>query len=244
MEYKEHSEKDSDHTRFIKKKIKDGMEPSAVVRLLTSSGWQHFSAQKAVQEAMDVPPPPDNETPAPPPPETAQTGAADKPLQVENVQYSMGVKPVESRIGTFLKISAAGLWLTAIFVSWLVASIIGLASDGNTDGLSGQIVITVSLSAVSVPMCVIADRKVREELLKNQALVDDLFFKKNVRSGLNAAIGLTGITAFITVFTFLSAAFIADSDVGFINGFQSLIFTGGFAGALYYYWRFHAMTKR
>jgi len=243
MEYKEQSGAESEHTKFIKKKIKDGMEPSAVVRLLTSSGWQHFSAQKAVQEAMDVPAPPDN-VPLAPVNETAQTGNTDKPVQVENVQYSMGVKPVESRIGTFLKISAAGLWLTAIFVSWFVASIIGLASDGSTDGLSGQIVFTVSLSAVSVPMFVIADRKVREELLKNQALVDDLFFKKNVRSGLNAAIGLTGVTAFITVFTFLSAAFIADSDVGFINGFQSLIFTVGFAGALYYYWRLHALTKR
>ncbi|MDX1765675.1 MAG: hypothetical protein R3313_01850 [Candidatus Saccharimonadales bacterium] len=244
MKYKEHSESETEHTKFIKKKFKEGMEPSAVVRLLTSSGWQHYSAQKAVQEAMDVPAPPDDTSLAPPPNETAQTGNTGTPVQVENVQYNMGVKPVESRIGTFLKISAVGLWLTVIFVSWFVASIIGLASDGSTDGLSGQIVFTVSLSAVSVPTFVIADRKVREELLKNNALVDDLFFKKNVRSGLNAAIGLTGISAFITIFTFLSAAFIADSDVGFLNGFQSLVFTAGFGCALLYYWRLHALTKR
>lgn len=234
--------KQDEVTKYISGELKAGKTQAEVVQALVANGWQVEPAQAAVNQASGTPPPPPSSAAPAPPNTTAQTGNAGSPIQVENVQYNMAMNPVESRVGFFLKIASVGLWFMAFFAAVTMATIIARVDDESVE-IAGILVFTVSLAVAAIPTYFIANNKMNEELQKNPAQVDDLFFKKATRTGLYVAVIATGISVIAAVYNLLGSAFLEDS--GSVTGFfQSLAFAASFAAVLAYFWSLHGKTKR
>lgn len=176
--------------------------------------------------------------------QTAQTGNTGTPLQVENVQYNMKMRAVQSKIGLYSKLANAGLWLTAIFTAYFLATLVDSAG-GQGEDLGEAAVLQISLLIVSVPVFVVAHLKREKDLAVNPELSDDLFFKKSVRRNLSLAVFLTAAVLFGAIFNTLSKLFLDSGDT--IEGTtiaNFFIFTLAFAAVLAYNWRLHRLTKR
>lgn len=173
----------------------------------------------------------------------AQTSNAGTPLQVENVQYNMRMKPVESKVGLYIKIAGAGLWFTVLFLCGFLTTLIHkIAGDGGD--LGAALVFTLSLAVVTTPIFILAYRKFRTEQLKNPITSDDIFFKRSVRRSLTWGIIFGAIAAIITLFQFMSALFLKNSGGSYSSALSALVFALGFGGIVYFYWRLHAKTQR
>jgi len=234
---------DNSTGKFIEEQLKSGKSVQQVVAMLVANRWQQTEAEQVVNQYAKVPNPPVQAgQPAPPPPNTtSQTGNAGTPAQSESVQYNMVMAPVESRVGFFLKIASIGLWFMVFFVAGTLAAII-TAMTGDSTQIAETLVVTISISVAAVPTFIVANKKMENEIAKNKALVDDLFYKKATRSGLYASIVLASIAAVAAVYNLLGAAFL---DSGSVEGFFiALAYLACFGGALYYYWRLHTRTRR
>ncbi len=227
---------------FIKQQLENGATPQQVVSMLVSNGWQTEQAQQAVNNASSPPPPPPPPAQAAPANTTSQTGNEGTPLQVENVQYNMKMKPVRSRIGLFSRFVAIALWILSFFVGSSLVAIVGRFTDSSVDVAEG-LVLTIALSVVLVPIFVVANKKLKAELAKNPNIVDDLFFKKSVRANLYAGVIIAGLLVFIAVFAFLSIFFLGDEGNA-IEALHPLLFAGAFSSVIFYYWPLHAKTRR
>jgi hypothetical protein len=93
---------------YIETQRKAGIPDNTIMANMIQAGWDHQDVSRLLS----------NDVPKPPAPlehhNYSQTGNSGTPLQVENVQYNMKVKPVESKIGTYLRLTMLGLWLTVI----------------------------------------------------------------------------------------------------------------------------------
>lgn len=227
--------------KYISDQLKSGVHPAQLVQNLISGGWQQEVAQSAVNAHLNMPPPPPNQMAAPN--MYAQTGNAGVPLQVESVQYNMMMHPVESRVGFFLRLASLGLWVMIIFVASSFAAIISNAQN-DSSGVGGIIVFTISIACAAIPIFLISNKKMNQELAKNPAMVDDLFFKKSTRSGLYAAIVFTAIALIAAVYNLLAAAFLKEGSGSASGFFQCFVFALCFGGGLFYYWNLHSKTRR
>lgn len=175
---------------------------------------------------------------------TAQTGNVGTPLQVENVQYNMSVKPVESKVGLYMRVLSIAMWFTVIFACSFLSSLVSRIVGDDSSDLGSALVVTLSLLAVSTPIFVVAYRKFKNEERNNPAVIDDLFFKKSVRQNLWVGVVLGAIAAFSFIYTVLSGAFLEDNEADPAGIFSALIFTLGFGSIVWFYWKLHAQTKR
>ncbi len=239
---------------FIAQNRKPETTDQEITDQLLQAGWTQEqinsvitpSATPAATEAPASSVPTTAQPAAAPDPQTAQTGNSGTPLQVESVQYNMGMKPVESKVGLYIKIAGAGLWFTVVFVCIFLATLVQrIAGDTNSD-LAGALVLTLSLSVVTTPIFIVAYKKFLAENAKNPATQDDIFFKKHVRKNLWTSIVFGAIAAVSTVYQFLSTMFLSSSNNGssYAGGFSALVFTLGFGGIVYFYWCLHATTRR
>ena len=190
----------------------------------------HHQAQPTVAAALD-------------PNQPAQTSAGGAPMQVENVQYNMRMKPVESKVGLYIKIAGAGLWFTVVFLCIFLATLIQKIA-GSSDDMGAALVLTLSLCIVTTPIFIVAYKKFLGERAKNPASADDIFLKKHVRSGLWLSVVLGAITTVITLYQFLSSAFLKNSASSYSDALSVLVFALGFGGIVYFYWQLHSRTQR
>ena len=174
---------------------------------------------------------------------TAQTGNAGMPLQVENVQYNMKMKPVQSKIGLYIKIASTSLWFTVVFVCAFLATVIQKVA-GNSGDLGSSFVLTLSLAVVTTPIFLVAYSKFRAEERKNPISRDDIFLKQSVRKGLWGAVVLGAIASVIALYQVLGATFLKESSASYATGFSALVFALGFGSLVYFYWGLHAKTQR
>jgi|GEM_PF-2169457 len=204
---------------------------------LMQAGW----TQEQINQVMlaQVPTPP---TPAPYN-QSSQTSNNGTPIQVENVQYNMRMKPVESKVGLYIKIAGAGLWFTVFFVCGFLSTLIDRIAGSHND-LGAALVLTLSLAVVTTPIFIIAYKKFHAEQLKNPITNDDIFFKRSVRRNLTWGIVFGAIAAIITLYQFMSAAFLKNSGGSYSSALSALIFALGFGGIVFFYWQLHAKTQR
>lgn len=238
-EHNQANESDS----FIAAQRKAGHDDQAIIETLVQNGWDRNTAAAAVSGSSNVPPPP---PPAQPVPinQYSQTGNTGVPVQVENVAYNMKMRPVESKIGLYMRFTNWGLWISVLAVCGFLSTIVGRIAGSESD-LGAATVMAFSVSAIAVPIFFIANKKRLAELGTNPALTDDIFYKRSIRRGLGWAIGLTAISTFIMLFSFLSLLFLnEDSDNAADTPFQALVYALGFGCALYFYWLLHAKTRR
>jgi hypothetical protein len=227
----------ADLISFIDAHRKAGTTDEQITVQLLQAGWPLDQVTQAL--AHDAPTP----DPAVQNNMSAQTGNAGTPMQVENVSYNMRMKPVQSKVGLYIKFAGVGLWLTAFFVSGFFASLIQQLS-GSDQQLGQALVFTLSLSVVTVPIFLIAYSKFRAEMKKNPADIDDIFFKQSVRRGLWFNVVIGAIAAVVTVYQLLSTLFLPDNGTTYASSLSALCFTLGFGGVVYFYWRLHALTRR
>lgn len=232
------AEEKNDIQSYVDKHRKSGLSDQDIATNLLKAGWSQAQVDGAL--GNDVPPPP---PPAVTNVTSAQTSSSGTPLQVENVQYNMSIKPVESKVGLYIKIASTGLWLTVIFVCAFLSALISKAGGESSD-LGAATVMTLSLSVIAVPIFIIAYKKFLAEQANNPATTDDLFFKKHVRRGLWFSIVLGSLCAFSFLYGLLSTAFLENGDSSYSDAFTALVFALGFGGIVFFYWRLHARTKR
>jgi len=204
---------------------------------LLQNGWTLEQVQKALNK----------DVPAAPSPVTnnfsAQTGNTGTPIQVENVQYNMKMKPVESKVGLYIKVASVGLWFTVLFVASFLSTLVQKIA-GNGGDVANELVLTLSLSVVAIPIFLIAYKKFRAELVKNPVTNDDIFFKKIVRLNLWWGIIWGALASVITVYQLLAAAFLRNSSGSYAAAFSALMYALGFGVIIMFYWRLHAKTQR
>src|SRR5690348_2839325 len=104
--------------QYVEAQRKAGLSDNEIMSKMIQAGWDHNDVTALL--SGDVPPPPSGS----PSHNYAQTGNTGVPIQVENVQYNMKVKPVESKIGTYLRLTMLGLWFSVAAVCSLLAGII------------------------------------------------------------------------------------------------------------------------
>lgn len=223
---------------FIESQRKAGHNDEAIEQSLMQAGWDRSQVVAALSAGMPVPPRPNVVN------QSSQTGNTGTPVQVENVQYSMKVKPVESKIGLYTRLANMSLWFTVVFICIFLVTIVEKIS-GHGGDITSIAIITFSLSIVTVPIFVISNKKRSKELDTNPELIDDLFFKKSIRNNLYSAIVLTAISVFGTVSTFLFLLFKGSaSGRSFSSVINWFIFAGGFGAVMAVLWPLHARTKR
>lgn len=222
---------------FIDAHRRAGTPDDQIRNQLLQTGWAPDQVNKAmIGEAPTPPTPVENNM-------TTQTSNAGTPLQVENVQYNMRMKPVQSKVGMYIRIAGVSLWFTVIFVCGFLTSLIDRIA-GSTDEIGSGLIFTLSLTIVTVPIFLVAYNKFLGEQKKNPAANDDIFFKQSVRRGLGFGVVFGAIAAVVTLYQFLSTVFLPESDGSYTNAFTALIFTIGLANIVYFYWRLHAQTQR
>jgi len=222
---------------FIDAHRKAGTPDDQISIQLLQAGWPLDQVSKAMLGDVPTPPAPVQNN------MTAQTGNTGTPLQIENVQYNMKMKPVQSKVGLYIKIAGVSLWFTVVFVSGFLASLVQQLG-GSDEQLGSLLVLTLSLAIVTIPIFVIAYRKFMAEQKKNPTSADDIFFKQSVRNGLWFSVVLGAIAAVVTLYQFMSSAFLPDSGSTYTGAFSALMFALGFGGMVYFYWRLHAKTQR
>ena len=229
----------SEHTleSFIDSHRKAGTTDEQITVQLLQAGWPLGQVTHALTADAPAPQPPVHNN------MTAQTSNAGTPLQIENVQYNMRMKPVESKVGLYIRFAGVGLWFTAFFVAGFFASLIQQLS-GSDQQLANALVFTLSLSVVTVPIFLVAYSKFRSEQKRNPASIDDIFFKQSVRRGLWFNVVIGAIVAIATVYQILSAAFLPDNGTTYTSGLSTFCFALGAGGVVYFYWRLHAQTQR
>lgn len=221
---------------YIRHKRQSGMSDQDIAEHLVRAGWNQQDVSNLLSD--DVPPPP-----APlPNNEYSQTGNTGRPLQVENVAYNMKMKPVESKIGIYIRLTMLGLWATVIAVCSLLSTVVQ-ASDESSD-VGAVLVFVISACVISVPIFWIANKKLRAALAADPRLVEDLFFKKKVRGHLMFAVVATAIAGFFAIFQLLSLLFLESADANFADSMSALVFALGFGAILAFLWQLHAQTKR
>lgn len=229
---------------YIAAQRKAGHNDPAIIETLVQNGWDRNAAAAAVNGGSNVPPPPPPAQPAPVN-QYSQSGNAGVPLQVENVAYNMRMRPVESKIGLYMRFTNWGLWISVFAVCGFFATIVGRIAGSDSD-LGVATALAFSFSAIAVPIFIIANKKRNAELDTNPALIDDIFYKRSIRQGLGWAIGLTAVSTFFMLYGFLSLLFLNkdpdSSDTA--TPFQAFIYALGFGAALYFYWLQHARTRR
>lgn len=223
---------------YIQKQRNAGVSDHAIFSKLVQHGWDQQEVQRLLND--DVPPPP-----APLPHHNyTQTGNTGVPMQVENVQYNMNIKPVESKIGLYMRLMMLGLWVSVIAVCSFFAQLASKVADPDMTDMGATIVGVVSFLVVSVPVFWIANLKRKAAMEKDPRLVEDLFFKKRVRKSLRFAVVLTAIATFVAVFTLLSGLFLQNEETDMSAFFAALSFALGFGGILAFVWQLHARTQR
>lgn len=229
----------SEHTleSFIDSHRKAGTTDEQITVQLLQAGWPLDQVTRALSADAPTPEPSVHNN------MTAQTGNAGTPVQIENVQYNMRMKPVESKVGLYIRIAGVGLWFTAFFVAGFFASLIQQLS-GTDQQLGQALVFTLSLSVVTIPIFLVAYSKFRAEQKRNPASTDDIFFKQSVRRGLWFNVVIGAIAAIATVYQLLSTMFLPENGTTYASGLSALCFTLGFGGVVYFYWRLHAQTQR
>lgn len=226
---------------FIAVQRKTGQADPAIIDILVQNGWDRDAAATAVNGSSHVPPPPAQPVPVN---QYSQTGNVGVPLQVENVAYNMKMRPVESKIGLYMRFTNWGLWVSVLAVSGFFATIVSRLAGSESD-LGAATVLAFSIAAIAVPIFIVGNKKRVAELNANPALIDDIFHKRSIRHGLGWSIGLTAISAFTMIFGFLSLIFLNDgSEKDVIVPLQAFVYVLGFGSALYFYWRLHARTRR
>jgi len=228
----------SGHTpqQYIDAQRKAGVSDNAIMAQMIQAGWDHADVSNML--SSDVPQPP-----VPMPAHNySQTGNTGVPLQVENVQYNMRVKPVESKIGLYVRLTMLGLWLTVIAVcSFLSGLINAIAYEGSDFGPIA--VFAISLAAVSVPVLIIANQKRAKEMARDPRLIDDLFYKRRIRHSLVVAVVISALTAFSLLYQILSKLFL-HGDVSGSSILSTLVFLLGLGCILAFVWKLHAKTQR
>jgi hypothetical protein len=223
---------------YIQKQRSAGASDEVIFNKLVQHGWDQNEVRRLLTD----------DVPAPPAPQQfhghAQTGNTGTPVQVENVQYNMNIKPVESKIGLYMRLMMLGLWISVFAICILLSQIASKVANPDTTDMGATIVGVFSVLAVSAPVFWIANMKRQAAMLKDPRLVEDLFFKSRVRKSLRFAVVLTAIAGFIFVFNFLSMLFLQNSSSTADTVFAALFFAAGFGGILAFTWRLHAMTQR
>lgn len=224
---------------YIAHKRHAGVPDQQIYTQLVQHGWDPNEVTRLLTD--DVPTPP---APAPYH-QYAQTGNTGQPIQVENVQYNMTMKPVESKIGLYMRLTMLGLWVSVTAACVFLAQLISKTANSGTD-MGMTAVVVISFLAVSLPIFWFANQKRLAAMQKDPRLVDDLFYKKRVRKSLRFAIILTAIAGFISVFTLLSMLFLKNdnSSTKVQDFFAALVYTAGFGGILAFTWKLHAKTQR
>src|SRR3990167_10562280 len=232
---------DNNQTKnFIKEQVKTGKSDAEITDLLVNNGWDRSTASAEVNKIIGIPQP-QNPVAAN---QSAQTGASATPVQVENVQYNMNVKPVESKVGVYVRIASIGLAVGVLTVIYIINSLIAKQLSNDTVDLGIVMVLSISLLAVAIPTYYISNSKLTKELSDNPSLYDDLFFKKTVRRSLVSSVILTAGSLFFTIYGFASVMFLDKSDLKPQHAYAWLAYTLGFAVIMAYYWRLHKRTKR
>lgn len=232
--------KDNQSQSFINEQAKSGKSAAEITELLVNNGWDRNAATTEVNNVLNVPQP-QNPVPVT---QTAQTGASGTPMQVENVQYNMNVKPVESKVGVYIRIASIGLVVGVLTVVYLINSLIAKQISSEDIDLGVVFVLSISLLAVAIPTYYISNSKLSKELAGNSALYDDLFLKKTVRRSLVGSVILTAMSLFFTLFTFISLMFLEGSNLELEDAYGWLLYSLGFGAILAYFWRLHKRTKR
>ena len=215
-----------------------GISDEHILHQLVQAGWDANEVSQLLAAGVPAP-----DVPLPPH-QYSQTGNTGTPLQVENVQYGMRMRPVESKVGLYLRLTMLGLWVTVFAVCVLLANIIDKVMKDSTADLGSALVVVLSLCAVSVPLFVVANKKRATAIQNDPRLLDDLFFKKQVRKSLNTAVILTAIAGFITILSLLSTLFLKNSGLEIADFLMGLIFSAGFGLVLAFTWQLHAKTQR
>ncbi len=233
-----HEQQHHQHTpeQYVEAQRKAGLSDNDIMSQMIQAGWDHADVARLL--SGDVPPPP---TPLPSH-GYSQTGNTGTPIQVENVQYNMKVKTVESKIGLYVRLTMLGLWATVIAGCTLITGIINRVADEFAD-LGPIAVFSISLAAVSVPVFIIANKKRMKEMLRDPRLIDDLFYKRRIRNSLVTAVVLSGIVAFSTLYQILSKMFLHSSE-SVTSILSAFVFLAGFGGVLAFVWQLHTKTQR
>jgi len=222
---------------YIAEQRKAGVSDNSIMAQLIQAGWDHSEVTKLLTAGAPEPP-----TAPLPAHNYSQTGNTGVPMQVENVQYNMRVKTVESKIGLYVRVTMLGLWLTVIAACSLLAGIINRIEYSYAD-VGPVAVFAISLAAVAVPILYFGNKKRAREMARDPRLVDDLFYKRRVRHSLVVAVVFAGLTAFSMLYELLSKVFLHGStSVAAI--LSNLVFLLGFGAILAFVWKLHASTQR
>ncbi len=220
---------------YIETQRKAGVPDNAIMTNMIQAGWDHQEVGRLLSGAVPSPP-------APLPNHNySQTGNTGVPIQVENVQYNMRVKPVESKIGLYLRLTLLGMWLTVVAACSFLSGVITAISEESDFGPVA--VFSIALAAVAVPVLVIANQKRAKEMARDPRLVDDLFSTRRVRHSLVVATVFSGIMAFTVLYELLAKMFL-HSEVSGAGILSSFVFLVGFAGILAFVWQLHTKTQR
>lgn len=227
------TEKRKQLTYFIEKKRREDQSDDLIMEELVNSGWNKKEVL-TVLAGDDIPAPP----------ETSQTGSEDKPTQIENVQYSVKVGKVRSKVGLATTVSAISGWILAFMIMVVIVTINATIFDRDATDLKETLVFVIAVCVPVAPIMYLAVKRMNKALVENPANMDDVYFKKSVRFHFIAGLIWSIFWAITAVYNLLSKMVLADTEITAKMIADSFGFLLPVALLTYFFWTYQQKTKR
>lgn len=172
----------------------------------------------------------------------SQMGVSKEPIQVESVQYNIGVSDYKSKPSTIFTIAnicmSVGLFVLASLLFNLTGTVFNF-----TDNIAENIQVTISILIPVSIIGYIAITRLNSLFRESPAAIEDVKFKSHLRKSFLFFLTLSGIGTFIAVFNFIEM-FINFNDTTIKNQFFSLYYVGGLIVMTLWLYSYQKQTKR
>lgn len=171
-------------------------------------------------------------------PVMAQTGSAQAPVQVENVQYGVKVGGFMSKIGLTFVIASVSVTILALSIAYALEGAVTV-HDGSND-VAERFIWLVSIAIPLLPLFLFTNKRL-STLVADPVMREEITFKKRLRRALWIEIIFAALCIAAGVYGGLSVALLHESGDA-LESFASAVFYGG-AFALLALWSYSFQKK-